>query len=46
MDETLSELIEEHEEIQNRENKVTKNKKKRLKHIEKHFKNPIDDVGL
>ena len=52
MDETLSELIEEHEEIQEQEKKLdekkslTKDKKKRLKNIEKNFKSPMSDVDV
>lgn len=46
MDEKLSELIEEHEEMQNQERKRNQNKEKekRLKHIEKHFKNPLNGM--
>jgi len=42
MDETLAEVIEEG--MQNEGKSITKEKKKRLKHIDKHFKNPIGDI--
>jgi segregation and condensation protein A len=49
MDENLSELIEEHEEMQNQEKKLNKKKdlakeKKRLDNINKHFKNPLEGI--
>lgn len=42
MDETIAEVMEE--EMQNEEKNITREKKKRLKHIDKHFKNPIGDI--
>jgi hypothetical protein len=49
MDEKLSELIEEHEEMKIQERKLKKekpNREKRLKHIEKHFKNPLNGMDM
>jgi hypothetical protein len=44
MDDSLSELIEEHEEMQEQEKKLlNKEKKKRLKKIDKQFKNPLGE---